>query len=212
MERMDRARWLGGLGWIVIGTCCELGWWISGGRPGVITAVLILVMLAAATARLLSRRSGPQWWAARTAATVLGIDLWGSVADRFGLLGAPGHPGVSWGTWASFVHYTGQLVPWFPSPAVPALLATTAEVLLGLLLIAGVWWRWVGKATAGLLTIYLAAMLATVGFGAVARYAVPILIGGALVASARGPRTRPESAGPSGTDAAAELAELESAT
>jgi hypothetical protein len=44
--------------------------------------------------------------------------------------------------------------------------------------------RWVGKAAAGLLAVYLVAMASSVGWGDVARYAVPVEIGAALLVSA----------------------------
>ena len=58
------------------------------------------------------------------------------------------------------------------------------------MLLAGGWRpRLVGKATAGLFTMYLLAMAASQARADVARYAVPFLIGGALLLSAT-PTTR----------------------
>jgi uncharacterized membrane protein YphA (DoxX/SURF4 family) len=81
---------------------------------------------------------------------VIGVELLGAVGDRFGLLGAPGAPGVSWGDWGHFRAETAELVPWSVLVEPAAVVATVAELALGVLLLLGVWWRWVGKATAGL--------------------------------------------------------------
>lgn len=67
---------------------------------------------------------------------------------------------------------------------VAAVFATAVEVVLALLLVSGAQRRWVGKATAGLFVVYLVSMTLTVGPGAVAAYALPILVGGALLVSA----------------------------
>ena len=37
-----------------------------------------------------------------------------AVADRFGLWGMPGTPGVAWGDWSHFLTYTGRLNGFFP--------------------------------------------------------------------------------------------------
>ena len=38
-----------------------------------------------------------------------------AVADRFGLWGAPGLPGVAWGDWPHFMAYFDRLNPWLPA-------------------------------------------------------------------------------------------------
>jgi hypothetical protein len=64
-----------------------------------------------------------------------------------------------------------------------AVVATGAEVLLAVALVAGFRRRWTGKATAGLLAIYLLAMTPTIGLDDVATYAIPVLVGAALLVS-----------------------------
>lgn len=152
------------------------------------TAVLALVMFAAAAAFVLPIPRRVRWWCARLAGGLIGLDFCSAIADRFGLLGAPGQSGVSWGSWQGFVDDTATLVPWLGAPQLWAEAATAAEAVLGVLLLAGCWWRWVGKATAGLLFIYTVSMSVTVGLAAMLGYAVPLLVGGALLASARGAR------------------------
>lgn len=62
-----------------------------------------------------------------------------AVADRFGMWGKPGDKGVAWGNWDNFLTYTSTLT--FGAKGklldILAIAATAAEVLFGLLLIAG---------------------------------------------------------------------------
>ena len=69
----------------------------------------------------------------------LGASFLSAVADRFGLWGPFGAKNVSWGNFAHFVQYTGVVMSVFPgSLAVSfAWVATVAETLFGILLIAG---------------------------------------------------------------------------
>lgn len=71
----------------------------------------------------------------------LGFTFWSAVADRFGLWGAFGEPHVAWGTFARFVAYTGKLNWFLPRTIIPtlAIVATSGEIILGLLLLLG--WR-----------------------------------------------------------------------
>jgi uncharacterized membrane protein YphA (DoxX/SURF4 family) len=69
----------------------------------------------------------------------LGTAFLAAVADRFGMWGPYGAKNVSWGDFAHFVKYTGEVMSLFPkSLTVPfACAATVAETLFGILLIAG---------------------------------------------------------------------------
>ncbi len=62
--------------------------------------------------------------------------------------------------------------------------ATVMEVCIAIALVAGWRPRWAGKATAGLFAVYLVAMAASPVRQDVLRYAMPVLIGGALLVSA----------------------------
>ena len=184
MERMDRARRVGGLLWIGAGLVFGAAWAIAGrSTPGVIT--LVLVAAALALAAVLVFRTPPRVvaGAGRVVAVLLAADFAGAVADRFGVFGPPGAAGVSWGDWADFVAYTGVLLHGVPGPvaAVTAIGATAAEIALALLLVTGWQRRWVGKGAAGLLSCYLLAMATSVGWDDVARYALPVEIGAALL-------------------------------
>jgi len=69
----------------------------------------------------------------------LGASFLSAVADRFGLWGPYGAKNVSWGNFAHFVEYTGEVTSLFPSSSTVsfAWAATVAETLCGILLIAG---------------------------------------------------------------------------
>lgn len=69
----------------------------------------------------------------------LGLSFLSAVADRFGWAGPYGQPNVAWGDFARFVAYTAKLNYFLPQATIPtlAVLATAAELLLGLLLLAG---------------------------------------------------------------------------
>src|SRR5215831_17948226 len=69
----------------------------------------------------------------------LGASFLSAVADRFGLWGQYGAKNVSWGNFAHFVKYTGEVMSLFPSSSTVsfAWAATVAETLCGILLIAG---------------------------------------------------------------------------
>lgn len=191
MERMDAVRRAGGVMWVVAGLVIMCGWSLTAppDAPGLVTWTVVAVIGLGAGALLTARDSAWRWWAGRVAGVVIGVELLGAVGDRFGLLGAPGAPGVSWGDWGHFRAETAELVPWSVLVEPAAVVATVAELALGVLLLLGMWWRWVGKATAGLFTIYLAAMISGMGAASVLQFGVPVLIGGALLASARGTRT-----------------------
>jgi uncharacterized membrane protein YphA (DoxX/SURF4 family) len=83
------------------------------------------------------------------------------IAERFGLYGKD----VGYGNYANFVKYTGQVNAFMPAWSIPFLAgaATVAELVLGVLLIAGVWKRWVALGSAALLAIFGTAMAISFG-------------------------------------------------
>jgi hypothetical protein len=198
MERMDTARRVGGAIWVVAGAAAMVTWALVGSthQPGVVTWIVMAVIASGTLAQLGSARVA--WWGARLGGATIGVELVGAVADRFGLLGAPGASGVSWGDWAHFRSEAAELVPWPHLVQPAAVAATVAELVLGVVLLAGVWWRLAGKATAGLFVVYLVAMVPSMGAASLLEYAVPVLVGGALVASARGERPSQGRADPAG--------------
>ena len=188
MERLDGARRIGGLVWVAAGLVFGIGWAaLAGVVPGVITVVLAVAVVGLA-AVVLARPTSPSgllasWSGGWVVTALLAGDFAGAVGDRFGSFGPPGAPGVSWGSWPAFVDYTHVLLHGPPEAVAVAAAAgaTAAEVALAVVLLTGRQRRWAGKAAAGLLTFYLVAMAASVGFSDVARYALPLQIGGALL-------------------------------
>ncbi len=74
----------------------------------------------------------------------LAVSFLSAVADRFGVWGPPGSPNVAWGTFDSFLQYTGLLL-WFLPPTLVSIsgwVATVLEVLLALGLLSGYCLRW----------------------------------------------------------------------
>lgn len=190
MEWMDGARRVGGAVWVVVGLVLMLGWQATGPDepPGVVTWAVAGVVALGTLVAFCAPGASARWWAGRVVGVVIGLELVGAVGDRFGAFGPPGAPGVSWGDWSHFRTEVAELVPWSHLVLPAAVAATVAEATLGVLLVAGLAWRWAGKATAGLFVVYLVAMIPGMGAASVLEYAVPVLIGGALVASGRGAR------------------------
>jgi putative oxidoreductase len=91
----------------------------------------------------------------------LGLAFLNGIAERFGLYGKD----VGYGNYANFVKYTGQVNAFMPAWSIPFLAgaATVAELVLGVLLIAGVWKRWVALGSAALLAIFGTAMAISFG-------------------------------------------------
>lgn len=95
----------------------------------------------------------------------LGASFLSAVADRFGLWGPYGAKNVSWGTFAHFVEYTGAVTSLFPSSfAVSfAWAATVAEILFGILLIAGFKTRLASVLSGFLLLLFALGMVTGLG-------------------------------------------------
>src|SRR6185503_14125013 len=69
----------------------------------------------------------------------LGLGFLSAVADRLGLWGAFGQPNVEWGNFSRFLEYTHSLNWYLPAGMILPLgvIATSAEILFGLLLLVG---------------------------------------------------------------------------
>lgn len=115
----------------------------------------------------------------------LGAAFLSAVADRFGLWGAYGEPGVAWGDFARFTAYTGTLNWFAPTALVPALAwaATVAEVALGLGLMFGLVTRASALLSGLLLLIFAGAMSLALGVKAPLNYSVLTAAAGALLLS-----------------------------
>src|SRR5215470_4590738 len=88
-----------------------------------------------------------------------------AVADRFGLWGPDGTPGVSWGGFPPFLAYTGKLLWFLPASLVPAAgwASTVLEVALAVGLLVGIRLRAVALATAALLLVFAVTMTVALG-------------------------------------------------
>jgi len=121
-----------------------------------------------------------------------------AVADRFGLWGPIGTPGVSWGGFARFLDYTATLLPFLPTTlvAVAGWAATAAETSLGVALLAGVRVRLAALASGVLLLTFAVAMTTALGPEAPLSYSVWTAAAGAFLlardrpAASRAPHSR----------------------
>jgi len=106
-----------------------------------------------------------------------------AVADRFGLWGPIGTPGVGWGGFAAFLAYTGKLLPFLPAPlvAVAGWAATAAEVTLAVALLVGVRVRLAALASGVLLLTFAIAMTTALGPEAPLSYSVWTAAAGAFL-------------------------------
>jgi putative oxidoreductase len=97
------------------------------------------------------------------ARVMLGIGFLSGIADRFGLWRGRN---VGYGNFAGFVSYTAKVNSFMPASTIPFLAwaATVAELVLGILLLIGIWPRWTALASALLLILFGIAM--GISFGA----------------------------------------------
>jgi hypothetical protein len=130
-----------------------------------------------------------------------------AVADRFGLWGPAGTPGVGWGGFAPFLAYTGKLLWFLPASMVPAAgwTATVLEVALAIGLLVGVGLRAVALAAGALLLVFAVTMTFALGPEAPLSYSVWSAAAGAFLLASLRPGMRDVGAGvccPSGSPAA----------
>ena len=111
----------------------------------------------------------------------LGSSFLSAVADRFGLWGKYG----GWGNFANFTRYVAQVNSFMPAFTIPFLAwaATAAETTLGILLILGIWPRWVALGSAILLFLFGTAMAISFGIKTPLDYSVFSASAGALLLS-----------------------------
>ena len=93
----------------------------------------------------------------------LGIGFLSGVADRFGLWRGRN---VGYGNFDGFISYTAKVNSFMPAFSIPFLAwsATIGELVLGVLLLWGLWLRWTALASALLLILFGTAM--AISFGA----------------------------------------------
>ena len=113
----------------------------------------------------------------------LGVGFLSAVADRLGLWGAFGQPNVEWGNFSRFLEYTRTLNWYLPAGMILPLgvIATGAEILFGLLLLAGWHTRVAARLSGLLLLVFGVAMTLALGIKAPLNFAVLTGIGGAML-------------------------------
>jgi len=104
----------------------------------------------------------------------LGGAFLSAVADRFGLWGHAGTKNASWGDFAHFMQYTAQLNPWAPAALIPMLAwaSTVAELVLGVLLVLGLFTRWAALLSGMLLLMFASGMTMGTGVKSALNYSV----------------------------------------
>jgi putative oxidoreductase len=97
------------------------------------------------------------------ARATLGVGFLSGIADRFGLWRGRN---VGYGNFNGFIAYTAKVNSFMPPSSIPLLAwtATVAELVLGVLLLIGIWPRWTAIASALLLLLFGTAM--AISFGA----------------------------------------------
>ena len=104
----------------------------------------------------------------------LALGFLSAVADRFGLWGRPGSPGVAWGDLTRFNAYVAKLNWFVPVGLIPVVgwASTVAETGLAVALLIGWKLRWVSLASALLLLSFAATMTLALGLKAPLDYSV----------------------------------------
>jgi uncharacterized membrane protein YphA (DoxX/SURF4 family) len=111
------------------------------------------------------RKTSPFDWnrlAFLFARIALGVAFLSGIADRFGLWRGRN---VGYGNFEGFLQYTAKVNSFMPASSIPFLgwAATIAELVLGVLLLTGIWLRWTAIASALLLILFGTAMAISFG-------------------------------------------------
>jgi len=118
----------------------------------------------------------------------LGLSFLFAVADRLGILGPPGTPGVSWGSFSKFLAYNAQVNSFAPAAIRDFLgvAGTFFETIFGLGLVLGVATRLTAIGSGSLLFLYGIAMAISFGIESRFNYSVFSAMAGALLLAAWG--------------------------
>jgi putative oxidoreductase len=133
-------------------------------------------------AAVTKRAANWERWGILYARFALGAAFLSGIADRFGLYTGRN---VGYGNFAGFVDYTAKVNSFLPASAIPFLAwaATAAELSLGILLIVGLWPRWVALGSAFLLVLFGTAMAISFGIKSPLDYSVFSASAGAVLLS-----------------------------
>ncbi|TWR24404.1 DoxX family protein [Mucilaginibacter pallidiroseus] len=112
----------------------------------------------------------------------LGIGFLLPVADRLGLMGAPGS-GVNWGDWKHFTAYAHVIMSFLPESIsnFGALIATIAEIIFGVCLLLGFKLKANAFGSAVLTLLFAFSMIISEGLLAPFKYPVFVFAGAALL-------------------------------
>lgn len=119
--------------------------------------------------------TGRSWTIERLAALyarfALAASFLSGIADRFGLYTGKN---VGYGDFAGFLRYTAKVNSFMPASSIPFLgwSATVFEFVFGVLLLLGLWTRWVALGCAALLVLFGTAMAISFGIKAPLDYSV----------------------------------------
>ena len=132
---------------------------------------------------MLALTGGRVRWIASILRVALAIAFLSAVADRVGLLGPHGTPGVAWGDFAHFISYTARLNAFMPAATIPvlAVLVTIGETTFGIALLLGIYIPFAAMGSATLLFLFATAMTIS-GFSQFS-YGVYLMAAGALALS-----------------------------
>jgi uncharacterized membrane protein YphA (DoxX/SURF4 family) len=113
----------------------------------------------------------------------LGLAFLSAIADRFGLLGGPGSPNVSWGALTPYQNYVATLNPFVPVALIPVLgwIATLSEIVAGVLLVVGFRIREAALLSAFLLLAFGVGMSMGTGFKRALDFSVFAASGGSAL-------------------------------
>lgn len=122
-------------------------------------------------------------YAQLVARIALGLGFLFPVMDRIGWLGAPGSGTVAWGDWEHFLNYNHSLMPFLGKSLadILGLLATIAEIIIGLSLILGVKTKLMATGAALITGTFAIFMIISLGITAPFKYPVFVFTGAGLL-------------------------------
>jgi len=102
--------------------------------------------------------------------------------DRLGVWGRPGQKNISWGDWPHFMKYAAEVMGFLPYTlaAVCAVIATAAEIIFGILLLAGKWTRFSAIGSGVLALLFALSMAISFGIVSPLSYSVFTLSAGSF--------------------------------
>lgn len=119
----------------------------------------------------------------------LAISLLSGVADRFGFLGSPGTYNIIWGNFQNYIAFTRKIEFFFPWDWIPfsAWTMTVLELILGILLLIGLFHRFACFATGFLIFVFGIGMALAFGIKFPINYSVFIVAASAFLLGTVGP-------------------------